>query len=212
MKALILKDFYVLRKQFWLFAFIIIAFQFMMNMSAGFITVLYAALLPATAFSYDDRSKWDVMELMLPYGIRQIVLSRYCVGWCAAAVFMAFGGLSRGIMGWIMPKLYAFPVVWGGGNLRVLLSEFAFALIFLALTMPIYFRFDAEKSRLVRTLTLALLCGVTGAGMAILGIEDIAASYSEGMARRVWALYLAAAALTAVSIPLSMLAWKRRHR
>ena len=205
MKALMLKDFYVLRKQFWLFALVIIAFQAMGNITAGFITVLYASLLPATAFAYDDRSKWDAMELMLPYSVRQIVLSRYCVGWIAAAVFMAFGGVAQRLLS-VAPWTHT-PT---GNPLRVTMAEFAFALIFLALTMPVYFRYDAEKSRLVRTLMLALLCGGTGAGLALLGIRETA--YPGELWRSVWALYPLAAVLTAVSIPLSTLAWKRRHR
>lgn len=209
MKALILKDFYVLRKQFRLFALIIIVFQLLGNVTAGFITVLYASLLPATAFAYDDQSKWDAMELMLPYSVRQIVLSRYCVGWIGATVFMVFAGVAQKIMSlapWIHPATQnpKFDAI------SVTMAEFACALIFLALTMPVFFRYDAEKSRLVRTLMLVLVCGAIGGGMALLGVRGTA--YPGDIWRYVWILYPLAAVLTALSIPLSMAAWKRRHR
>ena len=209
MKALILKDFYVLRRQFWLYALVIIAFQAMGNVTAGFITVLYASLLPATAFAYDDQSKWDAMELMLPYSVRQIVLSRYCVGWGGAFGAIALGGLAQRLMS-IAPWVQSATGRWEFGSMRLVMAELAFALILLALTMPVYFRYDAQKSRIVRTLMLALLCGGTGAGIALLGIKGVA--YPDEIGGSVWALYPLAAVLTAVSIPLSMLAWKRRHR
>lgn len=208
MKALILKDFYVLRRQFWLYALVIIVFQTIGNLASGFITVLYASLLPATAFAYDDQSKWDTMELMLPYSVRQIVLSRYCVGWAGAFGAVALGGLTQRLLS-IAPWIQSAGG-WEFGSIRVVMAELAFALILLAITMPVYFRYDAQKSRIVRTLMLALLCGVTGAGVALLGMQGMA--YPDEIGRYVWALYPLAALLTAVSVALSMLAWKRRHR
>ncbi|MBR3569930.1 MAG: ABC-2 transporter permease [Oscillibacter sp.] len=206
MKSLMLKDFYVLRKQLWLYATIVLLFQTFPNGMGLFITFLYAAMLPATAFAYDDRSKWDMMELMMPYSTRQIVLSRYCVGWIAAPCLAAFGLLARRLMArasWIH--------IDGVFDLRVTLAGLFVALSFMAVTMPLYFRFDAEKSRLARMLIL-VLCGAMGGGMAAAGIAG-GAILPDGMSRGVvWGALAAAAVLTAASVPLSMLAWKRRHR
>lgn len=200
MKSLILKDFYVLRKQLWLYAAVVIVFQTFQNGMGLFITFLYAALLPATAFAYDDQSKWDMMELMLPYSVRQIVLSRYCVGWIAAPCLTALALLARRLMR-----------MEGVSDFRLMLAGLFASLALLAVTMPIYFRFDAEKSRLVRILALGLVCGILGAGVASLGVANAALSDKTpwGM---VWGALAAAVVLTAVSIPLSALAWERRHR
>ena len=205
MKSLMLKDFYVLRKQLWLYAAVIVAFQGFMGNMGLFITFLYAAMLPSTAFAYDDQSKWDMMEMMLPYSARQIVLSRYCVGWIGAPCLTALGLLARRLMAWT-PWIHAD----GAADFRVTLAGLFAALGFMALSMPIYFRFDAEKSRLVRMLVLFLVCAFTGGFVASAGAAGviIGDEMSWGI---VWGALAATAVLTAVSIPLSMLAWERRH-
>ena len=208
MKALMLKDFYVLKKQIWLFAAVIVLFQVFSNGTATLVSILYAALLPASAFAYDDRSHWDEMELMLPYNTRQIVLSRYCVGWISMLAFLGLGSLAQAAFSYfdVLPKLMRGDGVW------TLLAEIPVALCFLALSMPVYFRFDAEKSRAIRTLLLVVLCGVIGAGIAAGNVVSGEELFQGGFERFLWAEYLAAAVLTAVSVPLSTLAWNRRHR
>lgn len=204
MKSLMLKDFYVLRKQLWLYAAVIVVFQSFQNGMGLFITFLYAAMLPATAFAYDDQSKWDMMELMLPYDTRQIVLSRYCVGWIGAPCLTAFGLLARRLIAWA-PGID----IDGASDFRLMLAGLFVSLGFLALTMPIYFRFDAEKSRLVRMLVLLLVSALAGGFIASAAVATLPDETSWGI---VWGAFAAAAVLTAVSVPLSMLAWKRRHR
>ncbi len=203
MKALIRKDFYVLKKQFLLFAVIVVAFRFGNNGAATLISILYAVMLPSSAFAYDDLSHWDAMELMLPYSTRQIVLSRYCVGWLSMLFFL---GLS-----WLVQCAAAlFGVLQETDDFRAILAQVAIAACFLALTMPIYFRFDAEKSRGVRTLMIVLLAAIVGGGISFLTVRDIA--FDGGFAQLLGVMSAAAAALTAASIPLSVLAWRRRHR
>ena len=205
MKSLILKDYYVLRKQLWLYVAVIVAFQAFMGSMGLFITFLYAAMLPSTAFAYDDQSKWDMMEMMLPYSTRQIVLSRYCVGWIGAPCLTALGLLARRLMAWA-PWIHAD----GSADFRVTLAGLFAALGFMALAMPIYFRFDAEKSRLVRMLVLFLVCALTGGVIASAGAASVSLPDESSWAF-VWGAFAAATVLTAISIPLSMSAWERRH-
>ena len=204
MKALIRKDFYVLKKQFLLFAVIVVAFRFGNNGAATLISILYAVMLPASAFAYDDLSHWDAMELMLPYSTRQIVLSRYCVGWLSMLFFL---GLS-----WLVQCAAAlFGVLREADDFRAILAQVAIAACFLAMTMPIYFRFDAEKSRGVRTLIIVLLAAVVGGGLSFVTVRD-SAFVGNVFAELLGVMSAAAAVLTAVSVPLSALAWRRRHR
>lgn len=216
MKSLMLKDFYVLRKSFWLYALIVAAMQLMPNGMGGFIAILYAAILPLAAFAYDDKSKWDIMEMTMPYSTRQIVLSRYCVGWISTLCVMSLSALTR--LGALIAydRLSMSPEVWEGfGSVRGTLSGFALSLCLMALSMPVFFRFDAEKSRTVRTLTIVILCGVIGGGIGVTTVRNMAFTeqlFNGGFEQSLWPEYLVTAVLTAVSIPLSMLAWKRRHR
>ena len=215
MKALMRKDFYVLKKQIWLFALVIIIFQAFNNGAATLISILYSVLLPASAFAYDDRSHWDEMELMLPYSTRQIVLSRYFVGWISMLGFLILGCLAQSAMAFVCRYFYVFPELWREIGLRTLLAEIPVAAGLLSFSMPVYFRFDAEKSRAVRTLLILVLCALMGGGIALMSIRNIAFSdqlFTGGFEQSLWPEYLAAAVLTAVSIPLSMSAWKRRHR
>lgn len=215
MKALMRKDFYVLKKQIWLFAAVIIIFQAFNNGAATLISILYSVLLPASAFAYDDRSHWDEMELMLPYSTRQIVLSRYFVGWISMLGFLILGCLAQAAMAFVCRYFYVFPELWREIGLRTLLAEIPVAAGLLSFSMPVYFRFDAEKSRAVRTLLILVLCALMGGGFALMSIRNIAFSdqlFTGGFEQSLWPEYLAAAVLTAVSIPLSMMAWKRRHR
>lgn len=206
MKSLMLKDFYVLRKQLLLYAAVIVAFQAFMGEMGLFITFLYAAMLPSAAFAYDDQSKWDMMELMMPYSTRQIVLSRYCVGWIGAPCLTALGLLARRLMAWA-PRAH----LEGVPDLRLTLAGLFAALGFMALTMPVYFRYDAEKSRLVRMLVLLVVCALTGGLIASAGAAVVIPS-GETSRGFVWGALAAAVGATAVSVPLSMLAWRRRHR
>ncbi|MBQ7680821.1 MAG: ABC-2 transporter permease [Oscillibacter sp.] len=215
MKALMRKDFYVLKKQIWLYAVIICLFQTFSNGTATLISILYAVLLPVSAFAYDDRSHWDEMELMLPYSTRQIVLSRYFVGWISMLGFLILGSLAQGAMSFVSQYFDVLPKLMRGDSFRALLAEIPVAACFLSLSMPVYFRFDAEKSRAVRTLLIFVLCALMGGGIALVSSRNIAFDdelFQGGFERFLWAAYLASAVLTAVSIPLSVLAWNRRHR
>lgn len=203
MKALIVKDFYVLRKSLGLYALVIVLFQLMGNATGSLISILYAALLPSAAFAYDDRSRWDELELMLPYSVRQIVLSRYCVGWISTAFFLVLSSAARMALSPLLPQPYA-------PDLRTLLTQAALTLCFLALSMPVHFRFDAERSRVVRMFLIALVCGVMGALIGVTSAQGL--TFQDDFGALLWPTLILAAALTAVSIPLSERAWQRRHR
>ena len=207
MKALMLKDFYVLKRQMWLVVLVIVLFQIAPNTSGMLISVLYAVLLPASAFAYDDRSKWDAMALMLPYSTKQIVLSRYCVGWLSALVFLPLGSVARWIFSALARRLSVSTEMWGAWDVRILCTELALAFCFLAISMPVYFRFDAERSRVIRMLIIFVIAAVAGGAIALTASRDIPLDFSGG-----WGLFFATAVLTGVSIPLSMFAWQRRHR
>lgn len=84
MKALLLKDFYVLWKQMRIFLLLIVVFSALPGGYSAIFAVTYAALLPYSCVAYDERSKWDQLAAMLPYTVRDLVLSRYVLGWIAA--------------------------------------------------------------------------------------------------------------------------------
>lgn len=211
MKALLLKDWYVVRKIVLLYLVMILLFQAIPGTGIVFL-VLYPALIPASAFAYDDRSRWGELAAMLPYSDWEIVLSRYVLGWICIAGFSVLGMAFRVLIARFLP----FIVLTGGtladhASVMVLLSA---SVLILNLSMPIYFRFDAEKSRVIRLIVLAAVCGAIGAGYTILGMV----SWQAVEKRFDWAygmnflLPLASVLLTAVSVPLSIWAYRARKK
>ena len=66
MKALLLKDFYVLWKQMKAFLVLILLFSALPGSYNAIFAVTYAAMLPYSCVAYDERSKWDQLAAMMP--------------------------------------------------------------------------------------------------------------------------------------------------
>ena len=59
MKALLLKDWYVLRKQAWAYLIIVLVWGAIPSEVLNLLAVVYGAMIPYTAMAYDQRSRWD---------------------------------------------------------------------------------------------------------------------------------------------------------
>ena len=89
MSALIRKDFYVLWKQMRFFLLLVIVFSVIGSEFYTIFAVVWASMLPYTALAYDERSHWDQLAAMMPYSTRNMVLSKYVLGWlCMAGAMM----------------------------------------------------------------------------------------------------------------------------
>ena len=203
MKALLLKDFYVMWKQTRVLLLLILVFSCLPGAFYPTFAVVYAAILPYTAMAYDERSKWGQLAAMLPYADREIVLSKYCFGYLAIAVAAGISLVLRTVL----------TAVWdrAAENLSPLSSillAICMGVGVLALTLPLMFRFGVEKGRLVMFLIIFLVCG--GAG-AVTGItSELSDSGRYLMTLALPGAALAAVILTAVSIPLSLRMYRRR--
>ena len=203
MKALLLKDFYVMWKQTRVLLLLILVFSCLPGAFYPTFAVVYAAILPYSAMAYDERSKWGQLAAMLPYADRQIVLSKYCFGYLAIAVAAGISLVLQTVL----------TAVWdrAAENLSPLSSiilAICMGVGVLALTLPLMFRFGVEKGRLVMFLIIFLVCG--GAG-AVTGItSELSDSGRYLMTLALPGAALAAVILTAVSIPLSLRMYRRR--
>ena len=205
MKALLLKDTYVIWKQMKIFLIIILVFSAIPSGFNSAFAVIYAAMMPYTAMAYDERSKWDQMAAMMPYSTRDIVISKYVLGWlctAAAALFAMAVQLLQTVLG---SPLAAFAPM---DNLMGCCAS----LCVLAITLPLMFRFGVEKGRLMMFLIIFLVCGSAGALSSIaVSVDHTAGGLSGPFAALMAVLPIAAAALTAVSVPLSMKFYARRE-
>ena len=197
MKALLLKDFYVLWKQMRIFLLLIVVFSALPGGYSAIFAVTYAALLPYSCVAYDERSKWDQLAAMLPYTVRDLVLSRYVLGWIAA--------LGTGMLSLLVQALFSLAL-HRGFYPSVTVAAFFACLVTLAVTMPLIFRFGVERGRLIMFLIIFLVCGSAGA------LSGIAEDVSGALPAPVWAIAPVALVLTALSVPLSMRWYVRRYQ
>lgn len=196
MSALLLKDFYVMWKQLKIFLVIILVFSAFPGGYNTVFAVAYAAMLPYSCIAYDERSKWDHLAAMMPYSPRQLVLSRYALGWIAAAIACGLSLALQRIVA-LVTKTSLYP--------DTLLISFFMCLTIMAITLPLIFRFGVERGRLIMFFLIFLVCGSAGALGAV--SEDL----SGVLPAPVWLIVPAALVLTAVSIPLSVRCYIRRR-
>lgn len=200
MKALILKDTYVIWRQMKYFLVMILLFSALPSGFNNVFAVVYASMLPYTAMAYDERSKWNQMAAMMPYSTRDVVLGKYMFGWMCIGAAAVLSGLFQTVLS-LMTDREVLP-----GTL--VLSALG-ALCILAITLPLMFRLGVEKGRLAMFLVIFLVCGGTGAIASITVSGDGGAFAFQGLILIV--MSIAALVLTAVSIPLSQKFYQKRQ-
>lgn len=188
MRALILKDFYVLWKQMRLFVVVLLVFAVSQGVFGSVFIVIWCAMLPYTAMAYDERCKWDQLAAMMPYSVRDLVLSKYVLGWlCAGAASVL---------------ALAVQLVMKSGDLPTVLVSLCASACILSITLPLMFRFGVERGRMGMFLLIFLVC--IGGGV----VSSAVVSGDTGVFRLppvvMLAAPIAAVVLTAVSIPLSL--------
>ena len=194
MKALILKDTYVIWRQMKYFLILILIFSALPSGFNNAFAVIYTSMLPYTALAYDERSKWDQLAAMMPYSTRDAVLSKYVFGWLCIGGAAVLSGLLQMALSLVVDRVFLPGVM--------VLSVLG-AVCILAISLPLMFRMGVEKGRLAMFLVIFLVCGAAGA------IAHIAESVGSGTVFAfqgpvLGVTLLAALVLTAVSVPLSM--------
>lgn len=154
MKGLLLKDFYALRKQGRVI-FALSIFYLILGLSSGNIGMfgtmitLLSAMLPITTMSYDEYHKWDRYALAMPVSRKTIVLSKYCLGIiCSLAA-----SLLVLLVNLLMSLTNELSLI------LILQSNLVFIVVanlFLAIVLPIIFKFGIEKGRMIMLMVIAL--------------------------------------------------------
>ena len=189
MKALVQKDFYVIWKQMRMFV-LVLALLSMVNSAFNTVfLVVWCSMLPYTAMAYDERSHWNQLAAMMPYSKRDIVLSKYVLGW----ICMAASGV-------FCLALQAVSGIFSGNapSVLTLLASLCLGIICLDITLPAVLRFGVERGRM---LFMVLIFGVAVSVGALAEMVDEIPSLPIPL---MMLLPVAAAVATAVSIPLSI--------
>lgn len=188
MKALIQKDIYVIWKQMRIFVVIILLLSIMNSAFNIVFLVVWCSMLPYTAMAYDERSHWNQLAAMMPYSRRDIVLSKYVLGWLCMAAASILCLAARAVLGRFLGGEVDIPIV---------LTSLCLGVISLDVTLPAVMRFGVERGRMI--FMVVIFGAALGAGI-VLDSADIPSVPLPLIAL----LPLAAGIATAVSIPLSM--------
>lgn len=189
MKALVQKDFYVIWKQMKIFVLVLVLLSMVNSAFNTMFLVVWCSMLPYTAMAYDERSHWNQLAAMMPYSRRDIVLSKYVLGWiCMAAsgVFCLAVQAAAGIFSGNTPSVLT------------LLASLCLGVISLDITLPAVLRFGVERGRMI---FMVVLFGVAISIGIFADMVDELPSLPVPLAAL---LPLGAVAATAASIPLSM--------
>ena len=157
MKGLLLKDWYVLwggaKRLLFLIALYIVIGEF--SAGIGSVGVLLCAMLPTSCMAYDERAKWDRYALSMPVSVKDLVVSKYLLGYLALLVGAAL-------------KLLVMLLPFGkGGDFASLALLLAATLLYIAVQFPILFKFGIESGRIwMMLLTAAFAIGVVTLGTA----------------------------------------------
>ena len=147
MKGLILKDLMGLKKIaknyliFILFYAIIASFSNMHAMFGGII-MIFAFMLPITAMSFDERSKWDSYALTMPISRKDLVLSKYALG-----LIFAAGSTIINLLYTLLIAKESFST----GTLTCV-ALFFVGMLFFSIIYPILLKYGVEKGRLTMIL------------------------------------------------------------
>ena len=204
MTGLLLKDICTLKKQLRLYFVIclIIAVAAGWNTEAsGFISVyipVFISVLPGTALAYDEQSKWDTMAAMMPYSVRELVLSKYILG---LLCFIA-GGLLLCVQRLVAGTLFTAETA------SVFCTALITVLLLQALTLPMSIRFGVEKGRVLLLAVVALGVVILVGFEKIQGVPEL--EVASGAAPFLIPL-LAVALLYLVSIAASIRFYRKRH-
>lgn len=199
MKGLLMKDLLNLKRQGGIILLVLamyglFAFSSGMSEVLGSMICVFGAMLPVTALAYDERAKWDKYALTMPVTRRQMVLSKYLLGLLLTAVALVINVAVQAIKSPVDPwEILLMPLCLAGVGVA-----------FLALLMPLLFRFGTEKARLL----MLLMVAIPVAGVMLLANRNIPLP-DENM--QIALLLLIPLILLAVSIPLSIRIYEKKE-
>ena len=131
--------------------------SFAVNYSAVFL-----GMMPAYLLSYDHASGWTEYSFALPLSKELQVAEKYLVGLLCTAVSAALNGIFCGIRFWMGKPLPAMPIslLLGAGAASILLIN--------GIMLPLYYRFGAEKARMLYMLMFAGMGAALGGGTVLM--------------------------------------------
>ena len=168
MKGLLLKDWYQVRtsmKTMYLTVAFVLVIWVLSTSSAYVFPVSYAAIflgiLPVNLLTYDQSVGWVEYGRTLPVSKKTLVAEKYLIGLFCAAAAVVIGGLFVTVI----------PLRTGTAPdedvLSLLAGSVCAILLINGISLPLLYRFGAEKARMIYVLTFAGLGALLGGGGAL---------------------------------------------
>lgn len=161
MKGILIKDLYVAAKQcrYMLISPIVFVVISVFGKNAGtlffaFFASLLMSMFPMTVMSFDERSRWDVFSIALPYKRSDIVLSKYVLsmaGNVAAAALYFVISLIVNAGNWDIEFYFSIAVIAA-----------SFGFIYTAIAFPPIFKLGVEKGRIWYLISIAAISAIGG--------------------------------------------------
>ena len=215
MKGLLLKDWYQVKTNMWMMYLTVLAVlaiwilstsgdsSFAVNYSAVFL-----GIMPAYLLSYDHASGWTEYSFALPLSKELQVAEKYLVGLLCTAAAVVIGGLFITV---ISLRTGTTP---DKDALSLLAGSVCAILLINGISLPLLYRFGAEKARMIYVLTFAGLGALLGGGGAVMDELQQNGTGSGPLPVPLWlaaVLLLAVLALYAVSWRVSV-AWYGKYK
>ncbi len=192
MKGLLLKDWYMMKKECRSSIFIAAAFIALSVVSNGnmffvFYPCLLCSLLPVTLLGYDERSRWMQYSGTMPYTKAQIVSGKYLIGLFAQLTILLAVGVTQ-----------AAKMMIAG---EFVLGEFAVLMLLMlvvstltsSIPLPFMFKLGVEKGRTAYYIMIGFVCG--------------ASVFASSLVRMELELNLVLAILAVAGIGIYLLSW-----
>lgn len=171
MKGLLIKDWYMILKRgrfFLVFNILYSVLAVYANTPAFFVlfNVMINCMMVKTLMAFEEQNRWSSLCINLPVKASCIVWEKYIVGISCALLANVISNTvikAAQLMGNFDPQLQVFPMF---------LLYMAVALLYLAIELPVLFKFGVNEGRIWFTMATALVAAL-GAGTGNMLVDRI---------------------------------------
>lgn len=167
MKGMLLKDWYLNWKYYWIYFAICLIFTFLSfwtdnNYYMLSYPLILIGMIPMGLQNMDEVYKWDVYCGSLPCSKKLIVSEKYLMGLLLTLPIAAFMLLVK-TLDMLLHGNFQWSVLG-----MVLLIALLFGFLMSAISMPFIFKYGSEKGRVIQAMTI----GLSTMGATMLGLQS----------------------------------------
>lgn len=164
MKSLVLKDLLNIGYNAKSMLFILLVFAIALIPFSGvegyiFVCAILCSMMIVTTFSFDDNSKWTRYAMIMPVSKKELVGGKFIVLTIFCAVGSLFG-LVVGSIGGLISNKITLDLIGIGELLFLTLISWVIALIFGSMSIPLVFKFGAERGRVLLLVSFLIPAGI----------------------------------------------------